>query len=96
MTSKTKTKTKTKEQMRYSPAEQIILDIIQKNGGRITTKELIAKRYAGKRVPFNAASNVRATLRTLDLKIKYNKEPFVLKREGQVGPHPQEIWMEKC
>lgn len=83
----------TKEQVKYSPAELTILELLKK-GGRVNTNELIAKRY-GKRLPFNAASNVRATLRTLKRKVEFNKEPFVIHNEGQVGPHPQEIWLEK-
>ena len=90
---------KTREPVKhsYSCSEDAILELLKAAKGRMTTTELIEARY-GKREseqPLNAASNVRATLNTLKRKIKRNNEDFIIKAEGQVGPRPQQIWLEK-
>jgi hypothetical protein len=91
-------KTVVKERMKYSTAETELLELLRAaNGKPITTNDLILKRYGKQpeRHPFNAASNVRATLKVLIRKVDHNRETFVIKKEGQVGPKAQNIWLEK-
>jgi len=82
-------------QIRYSEAEQRLLDLIPTNGKKITTEELAAKRYANEETPFNSQAIVRATLAQLMRKVDKNKESFRIRKGRRRGPRPSEVWAEK-
>jgi hypothetical protein len=84
-----------KERLKYSPSEQKLLNLIPLDGKRITTKELIARRYRGESLPFNAATITTGTLNSLIRKADHNRETFRVRKSGRKGPRPQEIWVEK-
>jgi hypothetical protein len=81
--------------MRYSEAEQKLLDLIPTNGKMITTEELAEKRYKGEEVPFNSRAIVLATLSQLMRKVDRNKENFRIKKGKRRGPMPSEVWVER-
>jgi hypothetical protein len=83
------------QKLRYSEAEQKLLDLIPVNGRPITTEELADKRYASEEVPFNSRAIVLATLSQLMRKVDKNKENFRIRKGKRRGPRPSEIWAEK-
>jgi hypothetical protein len=81
--------------LRYSEAEQKLLDLIPTNGKMITTEELAAKRYSREEVPFNSRAIVLATLTQLIRKVDANRENFKIRKGKRRGPMPSEIWVER-
>jgi hypothetical protein len=81
--------------LRYSEAEQKLLDLIPTNGKMITTEELALKRYSHEEVPFNSRAIVLATLTQLIRKVDANRENFKIRKGKRRGPMPSEIWVEK-
>jgi hypothetical protein len=78
----------------YSPSEKRLLDLIPRDGKRITTEELTKKRYAGESVPFNARMIVLGALTNLIRKVEYNREDFKIVKGIRKGPAPIEVWVE--
>jgi hypothetical protein len=81
--------------LKYSDAEQKLLNLIPTNGKSITTEELAEKRYAREEVPFNSRAIVLATLSQLMRKVDNNKENFRIRKGKRRGPRPSEVWAEK-
>jgi hypothetical protein len=81
--------------MKYSEAEQKLLDLIPTNGNTITTEELAVKRYANEEVPFNSRAIVLATLSQLMRKVDRNRENFKIRKGKRRCPRPSEVWAEK-
>jgi hypothetical protein len=86
---------KDEDNLKYSLAEQKLLDLIPTDGSIITTEELAKKRYAREEVPFNSVAIVRATLSNLMRKVDRNKESFRIRKGKRRGPYAQEVWAEK-
>jgi hypothetical protein len=81
--------------LRYSEAEQKLLDLIPTNGRMITTEQLAEKRYKGEEVPFNSRAIVLATLSQLIRKVDRNRENFLIRKGKRRGPMPSEVWVER-
>jgi hypothetical protein len=71
-----------------------LLDLIPRDGQKITTEELTKKRYAGETVPFNARMIVLGALTNLIRKVDYNREDFRIVKGIRKGPAPIEVWVE--
>ena len=83
---------KKKSVIRYSEAEQAILDLLPRNG-RTTTDQLVTRRYSSS-PPFNARGIINATLNNLIRKVDFNRETFKIVKGARKGPKSMEVWLE--
>jgi len=84
----------TASKVRYSPSEQQLLNLLPKDGTRITTSDLVNKRY-GKNVPLNGQKIVMSAMRSLIDKVVIKREPFRVRRSTRRGPKPIEFWIDQ-
>jgi len=81
---------------RYSASEQAMLDMLPLDGSRITTADMAARVYRGQHdLPMDLQNNLTTKLRRLIQKVDHNREDFIIKKSKQLGPYPQEVWVEK-
>lgn len=79
-----------------SPSEEAILRLIPQDGRRITTKELVGRRYRNRpdERPANAQVVVSGVVRSLIKKAHGNRAMPRLRRSRRMGPRPIEVWIE--
>jgi hypothetical protein len=80
---------------KYSRSEQLLLDLLLKTDDKISTTELLKDYYKGRDKPIYARQALTGTLQCLRRKVDQNREPFVIKRTFQQGPHPIKFWVEE-
>jgi hypothetical protein len=79
---------------RYSLTEHRLFDLLPQDGSKVLTSELVAGRGEGWKVQF-PMRNVTVTMDVLSKKIKDNREPFRIKKEGKRRGHMEcEYWLE--
>lgn len=79
----------------YSKAEKLLFKFLPKNGDRISSAELIAKKK--KSDSWSVAhprNNITVTMRNLMQKVRENREPFEIRQSVRQGPNPVEYWIE--
>lgn len=79
--------------IRYSPSERRAFAALR-GRRRINTKDIARSVYNGRREPRHAVTTTVGTLKSLQLKVKLNKETFRIMRSKRRGPHPVEFWIE--
>jgi hypothetical protein len=72
--------------IRLSPNEKKLLELVPKNGRKVTTADLVAKFY-GRRVPINGRIIVMNLIRSIK-----KKAIVKLSTSERAGPHPIEVW----
>jgi len=77
----------------YSNRERAVFSALPKNGKEISTLDL-AKIVFKEDERFNARQLIVGAIRSLKMKIAYNKEPFIIKSSGHQGPHCMTVWLE--
>jgi hypothetical protein len=77
----------------YSPTERRMFAVLPKRG-KITSTDLFAKYWAGRKAPFHARGAAMYCLRSLKDKVTANKETFTIKTSERAGPRPVEVWIE--
>src|SRR5215510_12827869 len=81
-------------QIRLSPAEARLFKLLPSSGKQITTKELAALFYEGRKQPFNSRIVIIGLIRNLQKKINVSHVAFRLKSSERAGPYPMKIWRE--
>lgn len=88
--------TRSEQRVSYSPSEVSLLKLLPDDGRRVSSEELTRHHYRGERSrPFHARKAVVAVMSSLIVKVKQNREPFIIKRTDRSGPHPIQFWKEK-
>jgi hypothetical protein len=79
-----------------SPSEEAILRLIPRDGRRVTTKDLVRRRYRGcpDEEPSNSQVVVSGVVRSLVKKAKGNRSLPRLRSSRRMGPRPIEVWIE--
>lgn len=78
--------------VRYSSGEQRIFALLSE---RPVTTTKLTKRYYNGNFPSNGQKSIISFLNYLTMKVKANKEPFVIKKSKRNGPHPIEVWIAR-
>jgi hypothetical protein len=78
---------------KYSKGEQKVFECL--NGKETSTTEILNHFYRGTKRPINGRKIIISVLRSLQVKIDWNKEPFRLASSKRRGPHPISVWLEK-
>ena len=78
--------------VKYSELEQRLLNLVPRNGDKISTPDLIAKFY-GRSVPFNGRAIIGGMMRTIIRKSLHNKEPWKILKTPRSGPKPISYWI---
>lgn len=81
------------QEVAFSQKELDLLDLLPKNGDRITSVELVEKYY-GIDPPINARVIVVGRLRGIATKAKRSGLDWKLKKSKRAGPNPQSFWIE--
>jgi hypothetical protein len=82
------------KKIRYSDLETRILELIPKNGSKISTIELTNRVYRPGEAPFNARQTVLHGLNRLILKSDENEEPWEIFKSKRRGSQPAYFWRE--
>jgi hypothetical protein len=77
----------------YSTTERRMYAAIPKRG-RVSTTDLVATYWNGRKPPFNARVAAMDCLRSLKRKVGVNREPFQIKTSKRAGPKPLDVWIE--
>jgi hypothetical protein len=80
--------------IRYSPLETRILELIPKDGSKITTEEITNKVYRPGEAPFNDRATVLHGLNRLIAKSDENEEPWEIFKSKRRGSQPAYFWKE--
>lgn len=80
---------------RYSPRERALFSILLGFRGRCDTVRLAQKYWDGDKIPVNGRIAVGGAMRSLQMKVERNGEPFRIHRSERCGPKPLEYWIEQ-
>jgi hypothetical protein len=83
------------KKIRYSDLETRILELIPKNGVKISTIEITNRVYRPGEAPFNARQTVLHGLNRLILKSDENEEPWEIFKSKRRGSQPAYFWRGK-
>jgi hypothetical protein len=81
-------------EIRYSPTEREVFDLIPPLPRRVSSREIVRRMWDGK-APYHALSSINSALNGLASKIELNDEPFRVRKSVRAGPHPIDYWIEK-
>lgn len=78
--------------VRYAPLERALFALLKDEP---QTTIALAMRHYRKNAPFNARLVIGGRLRSLQRKMKENREPVRVALSKRRGPHPIEAWLER-
>jgi hypothetical protein len=82
-----------RKEVRYSSTEEEILKLIPRDGQTTTIKQLMETYYRNRKKPYYAQIYMSSVLRSLILKVTYNREQFKLRRTD--NEKPIHFWIEQ-
>jgi hypothetical protein len=84
------------KEVRFSPSELRMLDLLESEKEPIATTDLAPKFYKGRKggPPEHAVSTIVSVSRSLERKTARNKS-FRVRRSERAGPYPIKIWIER-
>lgn len=80
--------------VKYSERERQLLDLVPRNGDKISTHELMARFYGAQPIPFHGRAIIGVMMRQLVRKAEYNGELWHIRRTPRSGPKPISYWLE--
>lgn len=83
-----------KKQWPFSPSERCLLSLLPKNGGKVSSVELIDQIYAGRERPHNARVAVGDLIRRTRHKMELHGGDHRLGRSLRRGPRPISVWLK--
>lgn len=83
-------------EVKLSPAESRVLDLIPKDGSRIDHARLQELFWRGRRdKPWNARIIINGYTRELERKTRAMRGDFRVVRSARSGPRPIQVWIER-
>lgn len=81
-----------RKKIKYSTTEEVLLSLLPKREGSITSSELADRLYDGKnrQRPRTALQSVAAMMSMLSKKVDLNKESFQIVKAARSGPNLME------
>lgn len=81
-----------RKKIKYSTTEEVLLSLLPKREGSITSSELADRLYVGslRQRPRTALQSIVAMMSMLSKKVELNKEPFQIVKAARSGPNPME------
>lgn len=83
-----------KRQWSFSPNERRLLSLLPKDGGRVSSVDLIDRIYAGREKPHNARVSVGDLIRRTRRKMESHGGAHRLGRSLRRGPRPVFVWLK--
>ncbi len=81
---------------KYSKTEAKAFNILVSAGKPISSAAVTEKLYGrSKNRPMYSQQTALGSLRSLQRKVKLNREAFTIKNSERKGPHPMQFWIEK-